>query len=297
MSTIYNWSIDIKPHLDSMQNVTGGFTPAKRGIVTLKDGSKVFVKIATDDNTTKWLKKEIKAYKKLLSIGYKHIPELLCYSEDETAIAIEYLDGYSFENVWDKNKLDAVIKAQEALTELTYHFIGDNNFRSDDVMDLDIKWAQLLDANNLERVNEKLDKLGAHISFSKEQIEKYQKLHEGWSLKEDSLIHEDVRADNFGYDPISKEGKLIDWNWLCVGDSSLDVTPLFISMHKGGFNAYKYHPEKYDQKMIVYLIGFWLTSILNGDEDSSEREWSLRESQADSLKVCLELLKINPNIP
>jgi thiamine kinase-like enzyme len=287
---VYDWTSDIEPHLDTMQNVVGGFTPAKRGVVTLEDRTKVFVKMATDENTAKWLKKEIKSYKKLLSAGYKHIPKLLSVSDDEKGIAIEYLEGASFENIWDKDKLDAVVKAQEALKEFTDQFIGDNNFRSDDVMDMDFKWQKLLEEGNLNKVNEKLKTLGLKSSFSSEQIEQYQKLHEGWSLKENALIHEDVRADNFGYDPVSKEGKLIDWNWLCVGDASLDTTPLFINMQKAGFDAYEYHPEKYDRQMIVYLIGFWLVSILDGNEDSSEREWRLRKAQADSLMICLELL-------
>lgn len=287
MNKEYNWNSDIEPHLDTMQDVVGGFTPAKRGVVVLEDGTKVFVKIATDENTEKWLKKEIKSYKKLLSLGYKHIPKLLSVKEDEKGIAIEYLEGASFENVWDKDKLEAIVKAQEALKEFTNDFIGDNNFRSDDVMDLDFKWPQVLKDNNLEIINKKLEKLGCKFSFTKEQIEGYQKQHEGWNLKEDSLIHEDIRADNFGYDPITKEGKLIDWNWLCVGDASLDTTPLFINMHKAGFDAYEYHPEKYDKMMIIYLIGFWLVSILDGDED---KEQKLREAQADSLRICLELL-------
>ena len=287
---IYNWELDIEPHLKTMQDVSGGFTPAKRGIVTLEDGAEVFVKIATDEDTAKWLRKEIKAYQKLIAIGYRYIPILLSFKDDESAMAIEYLAGCNFENIWNKDKLDAVVKAQESLGHLTSAFKDDDNFKSDDVMDLGLKWPLLLDGDNLVKVNQKLSKLGFNINFSREQIKLYQERHKSWSLKKDVLVHQDVRADNFGYDPITKEGKLVDWNWLSVGDASLDTTPLFVSMYKDGFDAYEYHPEKYDEKMIIYLVGFWLASILHGDEDSSDREWRMRETQADSLRVCLELL-------
>lgn len=287
----YSWTTEIEPHLNTMQNVVGGFTPAKRGVVTLDDGTRVFVKMATDENTTKWLKKEIKAYKKLLSAGYKHIPKLLAVSDDEKGIAIEFLEGASFENVWDKDKLEAVVKAQEALKDFKSEFIGDDDFKSNDVAELDNKWPRLLKESNIKLINQKFEKLGVpDLQFSEDQLREYASLNEDWELNEDTLIHEDIRADNFGYDPRSKEGKLIDWNWLCIGDESLDTTPLFVDILKGGFDPYEYHPEKYDKNMVAYLISFWLDSILEMDEDASERNWRSSAHRVENVRVCIELL-------
>lgn len=290
----YTWEEDIVPYLDTMTSVEGGYTPAKRGIATLKDGTKVFVKIATGPMTEKWLKKEIKTYLKLNEAGYGYIPLLLAHNDEDTAMAIEYLEGHSFENVWDKKKVDAVMHARQALKQYKEDFVGDKDFASGDVVDFDLKWPYLLKHGNLDKVNTKLHKLGRTVQFTAEQIQDYQKQHQDWSMSEDTLVHEDVRADNFGYNSETGEGKLIDWNWLCIGDESLDTTPLFISMYRSGFDPYKDYPEKYDPQMLLYLVGFWLASILDGDEDSSDREWSLRQVQAENIELCMELLTKQP---
>jgi hypothetical protein len=208
------------------------------------------------------------------------------------AIAIEYLDGASFENTWDSNKLDAIVEAQEALAKLTKHFTGDDDFRSNDVAELDNKWPKLLNAKSIKVINEKFSKLGApEMQFSEEQLKEYASLNDNWELKEDTLIHEDIRADNFGYNPETKAGKLIDWNWLCIGDESLDTTPLFVDILKSGFDPYRFHPEKYDKPMVAYLISFWLDSILEMDEDASERNQRASVHRVDNVRVCLELLE------
>lgn len=286
----YDWDANIAPYLDNIQKVEGGFTPAHRGIISLKDGTKVFVKIATDESTKKWLKKEIEVYKILNEAGYAHIPVLLSTNADNTAMAIEYLQDASFENTWDKAKLEAVVKAQESLKDYKEWFVNNDDFKSDDVVDLGSRWPHLLEAGNVEKVNEKLKQLGSEMQFSRQQIEDFRQSHEGWEIKQDTLIHEDIRADNFGYDTAARAGKLIDWNWLCIGDESLDTTPLFINMYLAGFNPYQYYPEKYDEKMLAYLIGFWLASILDGDQDSGEQEWKLRSAQAKNLEACVALL-------
>lgn len=287
---VYRWDQDIAPSLDSIQKVEGGFTSARRGIVVLNDRTKVFVKIATDESTKKWLKKEIKVYKTLNEAGYAYIPTLLSTNADSTAMAIEYLQNASFENTWDKAKLEAVVKAQESLKEYKKWFVNNDDFKSDDVVDLRLRWPHLLKSDNVEKVNEKLKRLGSEVQFSRQQIEDFKQSHEGWELKQDTLIHQDIRADNFGYDTAAQAGKLIDWNWLCIGDESLDTTPLFINMYLAGFNPYQHHPEKYDEKMLMYLIGYWLASILDGDQDSGEQEWKLRSAQAKNLEACVALL-------
>lgn len=287
--TKYDWKKDIEPYLHTMQDVVGGFTPAKRGIVTLEDGTKVFVKIAVDSNTAKWLQKEIKAYTKLNEMRYKYAPRLLSSREDCGAMAIEYLEGASFENAWNKDKLDAVIAAQDELKTLTDNFRG-GDFKSNDVAELGDNWPEILHGDNLSLINSKLKKLDSDLEFSCKQIEAYRDELTGFKIKEDVLIHEDIRADNFGYDSKTKTGKLIDWNWLCIGDESLDTTPLFVDMLKSGFDPYEFHHEKYDRKMIIYLISFWLSSILNTDEDESSRNMRASLHRAENLSVCVELL-------
>jgi hypothetical protein len=288
----YDWNKEIEPYLDTLQVAEGGYSSARRGIVTIVGGKRIFVKMALgDDLMTKWLRKEVKAYRILNQAGYPYIPKLLSYSDDESAMAIEYLAGASFESTWDDDKLNAIIKAQEALRPYKEYFADDPDFALDSVVDREVKWPIILTGNNIEIINQKLVKLDAGFSLTKEQILDLQKSDEGWFIKSDTLVHQDIRADNFGYYADQKTGKLIDWNWLCLGDESLDRTPLFVNMYMLGFDPYQAHPGSYDEKMLAYMVSFWIDQILTGNEDSSALEFRRRKSQASSVKTCLELIK------
>lgn len=286
----YDWVKDIEPYLDNMQPVEGGYTSVRRGVVTLAGGEKVFVKIASADETAKWLKKEVKAYRILNQAGYLFIPKLLSYSQDDSSMAIEYMEGASFESVWDDDKLTAIIEAQEALRPLKDYFANNPDFTLNSVVDREIKWPIILADDNLEIINKKLIKLDAGFNLTIEEVRHLQSLDDGWSIASDTLVHQDIRADNFGYYPEKKTGKLIDWNWLCIGDESLDRTPLFVNMYMLGFDPYKTHPQSYDVKMLAYMVSFWIDQILMGDEDSSPLEFRRRKAQAGSVKACLELI-------
>jgi hypothetical protein len=287
----YDWQTDIEPYIGSIQSVDGGYTPAKRGIVTLGDGVKVFVKIAIDDTTHRWLKKEIQVYGLLNNAGYAHMPKLLAYDKTKKSMAIEYLEDASFDNYWDEYKLLSVMKAQDALKKHKKLFEDDKEFAFHDVDNVINRWQRLLKLGNLEIINEKLASLKTDIQFTRTQIDNLHTMHDGWSFKQDTLIHEDIRADNFGYSIDNKTGKLIDWNWLTIGDESLDMTALFVHVYASGFDPYVLYPDRYDAQMLVYLICFWLDSILVSSEKSSDREFRLRSAQAKSVKVCIELLE------
>jgi len=286
----YNWLRDIEPFLGTIQTVEGGYSLAKRGVITIADGTKVFVKSAEGDVTKKWLRKEIIAYQKLIDAGYPNIPKLLAHDESYSSMAIEYLEHASFENTWDKDKLDAILRAQEKLKEYKSTFVGHPDFTLESVVGLDPKWPTILDDGGIDRINAKFKKLDVETSFTRDQILSYEKLLKGWKITDETLVHQDIRADNFGYDPITKEGKLVDWNWLCLGDPSLDRTPLFINMYISGFDPYIYHPEKYDPRMLAYLVSFWLERVLSADEDKDELAFKRMKAQATSVKVAVVLL-------
>ena len=286
----YNWLRDIEPFLGTIQTVEGGYSLAKRGVITIADGTKVFVKSAEGDVTKKWLRKEIIAYQKLIDAGYPNIPKLLAHDESYSSMAIEYLEHASFENTWDKDKLDAILRAQEKLKEYKSTFVGHPDFTLESVVGLDPKWPTILDDGGIDRINAKFKKLDVETSFTRDQILSYEKLLKGWKITDETLVHQDIRADNFGYDPITKEGKLVDWNWLCLGDPSLDQTPLFINMYISGFDPYIYHPEKYDPKMLAYLVSFWLERVLSADEDKDELAFKRMKAQATSVKAAVVLL-------
>ena len=46
----------------SRRKATGGYTPAERWVVELADGRSAFVKVAVNELTAEWLRKEIRVY-------------------------------------------------------------------------------------------------------------------------------------------------------------------------------------------------------------------------------------------
>lgn len=290
MNLAYDWGKDIVPYLDTIEIAAGGFTPAQRGVIRLADSTQVFVKIATSDQTAKWLAKEIKAYTILNDAQYAYIPKLLSVRPDNQAMAIEFLAQASFADEWDEDKLTAVCQAQDALKEHIDLFRSDEDFKPDSVIDLSVDWSSLTTPASIELINTRLPQLGAQVSVTSEQLAALSKELEGWQLHQDTLVHQDIRADNFGYDIQTKTGKLVDWNWLCIGDESLDRTPLFINMLGLGFDPYVLHPEKYDRQVIIFIMGYWLGVILSRDAEMGEQNTKLRRLQARNVQICLRLL-------
>lgn len=68
-----DWS-DIEKSLKTLSKVDGGFSSARRGIVTLPDSLQVFVKIGVDDATKRWAKKEVEVYRSLQRQSYLSFP-------------------------------------------------------------------------------------------------------------------------------------------------------------------------------------------------------------------------------
>lgn len=286
----YDWNQDIAPYLHTMQPVDGGYSTATRGVVTLNDGTKVFVKIAEGETTIKWLQKEVDVYVKLNAAGYPYIPKLLACSDDHHAMAIEYLAHANFENIWDEGKLGAIITAQDDLKKYAYLFADDPSYTLESVVGRESKWTAVMAPGAVERLNEKFAMLSTDIILESAQLETYQKTLVGWKMREDTLVHQDIRADNFAYNDATHQGLLVDWNWLCMGDASLDTTPLFVNMYIAGFDPYAIHPEAYDAHMLIYMLSFWLERILASSDNMDADELKRRRAQAQSVKATLELL-------
>ena len=121
----YDWQVDIWPRVPRLRQSEQGFTSAYTGLVTLADGSLVFVKCATDENSAHWARKELKAYKELQAAGYDYIPRLLAANAEGTAFATQALIGYDFSPQWNTDKLHAVMRARKDLKAARYLFEAD----------------------------------------------------------------------------------------------------------------------------------------------------------------------------
>lgn len=281
----YDWQTDILPRIPALRQAAQGYTTAYTGLVNLADGTQVFVKCAMDDNSARWARKEIKAYKTLQDAGYDYMPRLLAVSADGTSFAISALIGYDFSPAWNEDKLHAIMRARKDLKALRYLFESDNDFSMRKVVGVQNRWPMLRDEALLARANDILRR-SEGIAVSREMVERCNDSMRVWHVRQDTLVHDDLRADNFAYDPYTKTGKLIDWTWLCVGDDALDVASLCVGVSRTGFDVYGRYSELFDEQAIISTLGYWLEVLGASDGELTQ----VRRSQARSVRICYDLL-------
>ena len=290
--SMYNWQTDIVPRLGRLLEVNEGFSTAKRGILEMPDGVLIFVKLATDANSHKWIQKEVEVYKVLQRQGYQYSPQLLSYSNDMSAFAIEYLDGYIFDKKWTIEMLAEVMMARNELAKLKSFFENNLDYSMNSVIDSRNHWAILSDnLKLLATLNDALLYIDQNkIQISPESVTQFATEMASWSPSTNSLVHMDIRLDNFGFNTKSGTGKLIDWNWLCVGDEKLDVASLFISIEmKSNLKPYELYPIYYSRQSLLYLAGYWIYQLAVTAGDNTVIS-PLRKHQANSAVTALTML-------
>lgn len=245
------------------------------------------MKIASE-RTAPYIKKEIKVYEKLASAGYEYIPKLVAIRGDHLAFALEDLSHCDFTDTWDVGKLRSVMKARESLKEHIDLFRDDEDFvLNPQNWNSHNLWPKLLNGNNLDDINAKLQLHEQGVVLTQDFMLQCNDLMKDWQMASDTLVHYDIRSDNFAYDTTTNTGKIIDWNWLCIGDNEVDVTPIFIDAINKGFDAYSVYPEKFYSHAVGYILGFWLDALISNDNSLM----SLRRRQAESVAVCYNLLQ------
>ena len=290
--SMYNWQTDIAPRLGRLVEVNEGFSTAKRGILEMPDGVSIFVKLATDASSHKWIQKEVEVYKVLQRQRYQYSPQLLSYSNDMSAFALEYLDGYIFDKKWTIGMLTEVMMARKELAKLKSFFENNLDYSINSVIDSRNHWAILSDnLKLLATLNDALLYINQNkIQISPESVAQFAAEMASWSPSTSSLVHMDIRLDNFGFNTKNGTGKLIDWNWLCVGDEKLDVASLFISIEmKSNLKPYELYPTYYSRQSLLYLAGYWIYQLAVTAGDNTVIS-PLRKHQANSAVTALTML-------
>ncbi len=281
-----NWE-DIKKAADvNIRPVTGGFTHAKRGIVTLADKSTVFVKIAVDEMTQGWLDKEIRAYMWLNEHGYSGAPKMLAHGND--GFALPDLSMSDWSPSWDHDKLQAMFKCIENLTPFSEsareYFnvdnLGPNTLAKHDYTQDNFGWIKMNHPGLYDEVR-------AFIADEK-FFKKCRNLAATDPWRGTELVHFDARSDNFGYSPASKKGMLVDWNWSCIGSKGFEKTVMLVSVQKTGFDVFQDCPDELDAASLAWISGFWLMALYGKDDTSLHH---LRTHQVESMLVAINMLR------
>lgn len=281
------WS-DIEDKLETLSSVEGGNSDARRGIITLLNNQKVFIKIGVNDHTKAWASKEIKAYAFLAEHSYPYIPKFLSKNEEENGFAIEALtreEGWNWSDTWDGPRLEATLKAMDALADIRPSSAYTELLKPV-LSEEDNGWIKL-EASEEQKANllGKLETVGkAHAG---EDISTQAKKSKDFRMQFDTLVHFDVRADNCAWNKSKELVRLVDWNWLQLGDRHLDLAAMLTHVHKGGFNVLEKYSERLDAGALHWMAGFWF-------EAASKPIWpggpaKLRDTQLQAGITALDL--------
>lgn len=279
MTELLDWNQDIEPSLDSITPVSGGFTSALRGIVQTESGHRVFVKIGQNTEQTGWADKERTVYRWLEEQGYEHAPRLL--AETNGGFAITDMSSLDWSPTWTEPKLRAALTAMDALAKLSEEARRDAVFESITAT-MKNGWEVLASNPELLRGLSKLA-LGLDQDRATELFEQTKDV----SLRGGTLVHNDVRSDNFAYDEQNQRGYLVDWNWAELGNPDIDRVALLVNAQQQGFPVMEHFSALIDETAALWLAGFWLQNGTLPPPDAGKRAADLRAHQLESGTIAL----------
>jgi thiamine kinase-like enzyme len=287
-----NWQV-IENALSTLQKSDSGFTTANRGIVTLADQKQVFVKIGTDDNTKTWARKEIEVYEFLEEQSFLHVPKLLAHNVDRTAFALEALaadEGWDWTDTWSSERLNKTLGAMDELITLTPLAASHDIFASGMISETADGWRPLAESTEKQTILvEKLRASGNNTLASTLDISAMAAQSARFRFRNDSLVHNDVRADNGAWNPPLHAVKLIDWNWAQISDRRIDINSLLVHVHRSGFDVTNQHTDRLDADALQWLAGFWLHGAADTDTHNTSEVTTLGDYQLLSGIAALEL--------
>jgi hypothetical protein len=188
--------------------VAGGYTLARRSVVTLADGRTAFVKTAVDEDTGGWLAAEQRVY---ATVRGPFMPRVLATGEG--VLVLEDLSAAHWPPPWREGDVRAVLDALDALHALTP---PPGLKHPQEVDDLRGGWPAVA------ADPEPFLALGlATPAWLEASLPTLLEAAGRAELDGDSVVHLDVRSDNL----CLRDGRclIVDWNWAARGNPQLDV--------------------------------------------------------------------------
>lgn len=287
---LLDWQ-EIEDKLPELRTVSGGFSKTTKGIIDLNDGTSAFVKISLDDNTKRWTKKEVETYRYLQDYGYKYIPKLISVNHDDSGFAISTIlpdDGWNWNDQWDNNRLDNTLMAMDDLAKIKLDDKGLSLFSEDTLKEANRGWESFIDSPESKiKLIQRLKEVGRSDIADRINFEDEYNLNRQLVMSNDALVHYDIRADNCAWNQEKSEVRLVDWNWVQLGDRRIDMAGLLTHVQKTGFDVLPDYSGRLDALALHWLAGFWFKSSI--EPDSNVRLKELRQLQLLSGITAIEL--------
>lgn len=307
-----------------IRQTTGGYSRNIRALVGYNGqwlfAKEVDVSILEDDGATElgWLKKdyeftgEVARHAPAIVVGRR---ELLC---DDTLLVTEALrpeDGWLWHpltNLDDQAAyIDAVIAANDEIAAMTLDeattmrlhaepffrdelafdgglelAVENQHFRSELIAKFTSMAAREGQSSFMaQSASDMVDLLG-DIPRLRQLAASAWALHE---QDETTLGHCDVRSDNVAYNPVTREVKLVDWNWASYAPRDSGPTEFLIDMAKHGIDVAPWR-SRLNHEMLAGFIGLWLKRCLREPFSIGS---NVREAQAQSAAAAYWLYSLS----
>jgi hypothetical protein len=258
-----------------------GFTPGFASVLTCEDGSRHFVKAASVKAQRPFAESYREEAHKLAALpDTVRAPRLKWHLDDDwVVLGIEHVSGRAPARPWSLADLDATLDLLEGLADgLTPAPIELDTFEADCLPLLD-GWAHLRTHHDRP-----------HLDEAEALARSFGDVCGG-----DTLVHNDVRADNVLLDD-DGQAWLVDWNWPVVGASWLDSLMALIGPRGDGVDVeaviaqrrlLRDVPDEAVDAIIALLAGYFLHA---GDQPVPPTSPYLREHQRWQGEVCWEWL-------
>lgn len=205
----------------SFADIQRGYTPAKRLVVTLTDGSSVFIKVGTTDLTARWLRQEQNVYEKLSG---SFMPHYIGWDDGEQPLLVlEDLSRAYWPPPWTDTRIKQVIEMLQtiAATQLP----GAQPLQEAD--SLTQSWA------TIAADPQPFLSLGlATEAWLAKALPTLLAIPYGQVIQGNGLLHLDVRSDNICF--VDDRAILVDWNNACLGNPDLDIAAWLPSLAAEG---------------------------------------------------------------
>ncbi len=286
---------DIEKSIETLTKVDGGFSSAHRGIVTLSDGMRAFVKVGVNDPTKKWAKKEVEVYRFLQRQNYPFIPQLLAHNNDETSFALEALtpeDGWNWSDEWTEERLVKTLEAMDVLAAIQP--VGDDKdfFGIEMLNETNDGWQPLKDSKEFQQtLLSKLRSAGCSDIANALDFSVEAERSANFPFRKDTLVHYDVRADNSPWNARRQAVRLVDWNWTQLGDRRIDLAALLVHVHQAGLDVTRASGDRLHADALHWMTGFWFQAAATPIWPGGPAH--LRDVQLQSAMTALKLAGIS----
>lgn len=193
--------------------VHGGYTGATKVRLQLSDGQWVFAKIACEDQSRMWLKREQEVY---LGLGTRDfLPRFISFSSDSrlSVLLLEDLSQASWPPPWREGDVERVL---EAIGQVHVQKPPVNTKRSKWEMRRPFFWRKI------QSSKQRFLALGCcSAAWFENNLSHLEALEASVVFEGDQFVHLDIRSDNLCF--VGASVKIIDWNWSSIGNGKGDI--------------------------------------------------------------------------